>query len=117
MALSRRHFAATLRGATSRRHAARRAAAAADARRHRRRQEPAGPAGLARHDHDAARPARGAWQVARVELTELRSSPGLYLFVPLILLQTLGTALVDVGFLDTPLLVTPGTSPFARWGR
>ncbi len=46
--------------------------------------------------------------MARVELTELRSSPGLYLFVPLILLQTLGTALVAVGFLDTPLLITSG---------
>ena len=51
----------------------------------------------------------GAWQVARVELTELRSSPGLYLFIPLILLQTLGPALVAVGFLDTPLLITSGT--------
>ncbi len=51
---------------------------------------------------------QGAWDVARVELTELRSSPGLYLFVPLILLQTLGPALVAVGFLDTPLLITSG---------
>ena len=34
----------------------------------------------------------GAWQMARVELTELRSSPGLYLFAPLILLETLGPA-------------------------
>ena len=51
----------------------------------------------------------GAWQVARVELTELRSSPGLYLFIPLILLQTIGTSLVAVGFLDTPLLITSGT--------
>ena len=47
--------------------------------------------------------------MARVELTELRSSPGLYLFIPLILLQTLGPALVAVGFLDTPLLITSGT--------
>jgi len=51
----------------------------------------------------------GAWQVARVELAELRSSPGLYLFVPLLLLQTVGTALIEVGFLDTPLLITSGT--------
>jgi ABC-2 type transport system permease protein len=50
----------------------------------------------------------GAWQVARVELTELRSSPGLYLFTPLILLETLGPTLVAVGFLDTPLLITSG---------
>jgi hypothetical protein len=51
----------------------------------------------------------GAWRVARVELTELRSSPGLYIFIPLLLLQTIGTALIEVGFLDTPYLVTAGT--------
>ena len=58
----------------------------------------------------------GAWQVARVELTELRSSPGLYLFVPLILVETVGTSLVAVGFLDTPLLVTPGTFAIRTMG-
>ena len=46
---------------------------------------------------------RGAWHVAKVELTELRSSPGLYLFIPLMLLLTLTVALVDIGFLDTSL--------------
>ena len=51
---------------------------------------------------------RGAWQVARIELAELVASPGLYLFVPLILLQTLGTSLVQVGYLDTPILITSG---------
>ena len=51
---------------------------------------------------------QGAWHVARVELAELVSSPGLYLFIPLILLQTLGGTLVQTGFLDTPLLITPG---------
>ena len=51
----------------------------------------------------------GAWHVARIELAELVSSPGLYLFVPLILLQTLGQSLVEVGYLDTPLLVTSGS--------
>ena len=35
------------------------------------------------------------------------SSPGLYLFIPLILLQTVVTALVEVSFLDTSLLITP----------
>ncbi len=59
----------------------------------------------------------GAWQVARVELTELRSSPGLYLFTPLILLQTLGPALVAVGFLDTPLLITSGTFAVSTMGN
>ena len=42
-------------------------------------------------------------------LPSLCSSPGLYLFVPLILLQTLGPSLVQVGYLDTPLLVTSGS--------
>jgi ABC-2 type transport system permease protein len=50
-----------------------------------------------------------AFEVARVELQELRSTPGLYLFVPIILLQTLGGTLVGVGAFDTPLLNTPGT--------
>ncbi len=49
----------------------------------------------------------GAWHVARIELIELRSSPGLYLFIPLILLQTVATALIEVSFLDTSLLITP----------
>jgi ABC-type transport system involved in multi-copper enzyme maturation permease subunit len=51
----------------------------------------------------------GALEVARVEIHELRSTPGLYLFVPIILLQILGGTLVGVGFFDTPLLNTPGT--------
>ena len=51
----------------------------------------------------------GAWHVARSELAELAFSPGLYLFIPLILLQTLGASLVQVGYLDTPLLVTTGS--------
>jgi len=56
---------------------------------------------------------RGLWagivEVARAELRELRHQPGLYLFVPLILLQTVSIALVRVGAFDTPLLSTPGT--------
>ncbi len=51
----------------------------------------------------------GAWHVARIELAELVWSPGLYLFVPLILLQTLSQSLFQVGYLDTPLLVTSGS--------
>ncbi len=49
----------------------------------------------------------GALSVARIELIELRSSPGLYLFIPLILLQSVTTALIEVGFLETSLLITP----------
>ena len=52
---------------------------------------------------------RGTWEVLRVELRELRSQPGLYLFVPIILLQVIGTALVANGAFSTPLLHTPGT--------
>jgi ABC-type transport system involved in multi-copper enzyme maturation permease subunit len=51
----------------------------------------------------------GAWHVARNELVEIIFSPGLYLFVPLIFLQTIGASLLQVGYLDTPLLVTSGS--------
>jgi ABC-type transport system involved in multi-copper enzyme maturation permease subunit len=51
---------------------------------------------------------RSLWLVARTELRELRSQPGLYLFVPLIVLQTLGTSSLAVGAFDTPLLLTAG---------
>jgi ABC-type transport system involved in multi-copper enzyme maturation permease subunit len=46
--------------------------------------------------------------VARAESRELASQPGLYLFVPLILLQILGDASTAIGAFDTPLLLTPG---------
>jgi hypothetical protein len=113
-AASRLHFALTLRGASSRRSA-----------RHDALQMPEEIAvvkpqhvPLASLGMTSARPSvfAGAWQVASVELTELRSSPGLYLFIPLILLQTIGTAFVAVGFLDTPLLVTPGTFAVGTMG-
>lgn len=51
----------------------------------------------------------GAWTVARAELQELRHQPGLYLFVPLILLQVVGQAFLNTGAFDTPLLYTSGT--------
>jgi ABC-type transport system involved in multi-copper enzyme maturation permease subunit len=60
----------------------------------------------------AARPpglARGTLAVARFELRELRHHPGLYLFVPLILIQTVATMFFAVGAFGTPLLQTPGT--------
>jgi ABC-2 type transport system permease protein len=103
VALCPRHFARSLRGVTSRRTT--RASVPDDL--------PATitVASLPTMGTTTARPGlvNGAWQVARVELTELRSSPGLYLFAPLILLQTVGTSMLEVGFLDTPLLLTPGT--------
>jgi ABC-2 type transport system permease protein len=52
---------------------------------------------------------RSIWLVARCELRELRSQPGLYLFVPMILLQTIGTSSLAEGAFGTPLLQTPGT--------
>jgi ABC-2 type transport system permease protein len=51
---------------------------------------------------------RGIVEIARVELRELASQPGLYLFVPLILLQTIGVSMSRVGPLDTPMLSTSG---------
>lgn len=47
-------------------------------------------------------------EVLRTELRELRNQPGLYIFVPLILLQIVGTATFAVGAFDTPLLNTSG---------
>jgi ABC-2 type transport system permease protein len=66
---------------------------------------------LAGLDMHAAAPSflHSLWLVARVELRELRGSPGLYLFVPIILLQTIGAGALAVGAFDTPLLATPGT--------
>jgi hypothetical protein len=40
---------------------------------------------------------------------ELRRSPGLWIFVPLIILQTVGPAIYTPGPFDTPKLTTPGT--------
>jgi ABC-2 type transport system permease protein len=51
---------------------------------------------------------RSIWLIARTELRELRTQPGLYLFVPLILLQTIGTSTLAEGAFGTPILQTPG---------
>jgi ABC-type transport system involved in multi-copper enzyme maturation permease subunit len=56
---------------------------------------------------------RSAWLVARSELTELRHSPGLYLFGLLILLLTLLVNFVALGAFQTPLLMTSGTMAVA----
>ena len=47
-------------------------------------------------------------EVARTELRLLGRHPGLYLFVPMILIQLFG-GVVETGAFDTPLLQTPGT--------
>ncbi|MEP7381531.1 MAG: M1 family aminopeptidase [Gemmatimonadota bacterium] len=49
-----------------------------------------------------------AWGAAGAESRELASRAGLYLFVPLIVLQLLGNSLTAIGAFDTPLLLTPG---------
>lgn len=50
----------------------------------------------------------GAWRIARTELRNLLAAPGLYLFAALILLQTLGNSLVNLGPFQTRILLTPG---------
>ncbi len=51
--------------------------------------------------------------VAGAELRELRRQAGLYIFVPLILIQVFGNVMLAVGAFDTPLLLTPGTTAAA----
>jgi ABC-2 type transport system permease protein len=48
-------------------------------------------------------------EVARIEFRELRSSPGLYLFGPLILLEAAAVALTASGYMDSQPLWTSGT--------
>jgi len=50
----------------------------------------------------------GTLEVARTEFKLLGRHPGIYLFVPMILLQVFG-GVVSVGAFDTPQLQTPGT--------
>jgi ABC-2 type transport system permease protein len=105
VSLSGRHFASTLRGHSSRA-SGRTRTSSPESQSMAIPLQPLASLGMA-----GARPGliSGAWHVARIELAELVSSPGLYLFVPLILLQTLGQSLVQVGYLDSPLLVTSGS--------
>src|SRR5262249_13364781 len=50
----------------------------------------------------------GTLEVARTELRLLGRHPGIYLFVPMILIQLFG-GVIENGAFDTPLLQTPGT--------
>jgi ABC-2 type transport system permease protein len=52
---------------------------------------------------------RGALAMARADLRELFGQPGLYLFIPLIVLEAIGNATLQTGPFDTPMLVTSGT--------
>lgn len=109
VALSRRHLAASLRGKASR---AERAwqALPAEARPTVIETESI-PAPLSALGMSSKRPGllAGAWTVLKAELVELRSSPGLYLFVPILVIESLGPNIIAVGAFDTPLLTTPGT--------
>jgi len=108
VAMAHRRFAASLRGAAARTGARRRrdpqpaAQAAAPAE--------AVMAGIAAMAMSSSPPGmlRGTWDVMRFELRGLLGQPGLYLFVPLILIQTIGDTLLKVGAFDTPVLLTPG---------
>ena len=88
---SARRFAATLRGTQASCAEGRRAVAAHDELV----EGAPAPRPLAALGMRARRPGfvRGMLEVARVELRELKSQPGLYLFVPLILLETVSVAL------------------------
>ncbi len=48
--------------------------------------------------------------VARFEAANLFSQPGLYLFIPIILLQIIGSLFFRTGAFETPLLLTPGVA-------
>jgi ABC-type Na+ efflux pump permease subunit len=105
VALVQARFAARLRGARVRpRDAARAVASPAVAPE---RMEPAFLSEL-RMRSGAPGLIAGTLQVAVTELKLLGRHPGLYLFVPLILIQIFG-GLVSTGAFDTPLLYTSGT--------
>ncbi|PTL83475.1 M1 family aminopeptidase [Vitiosangium sp. GDMCC 1.1324] len=59
----------------------------------------------------------GLATVAGAELRGLLRQPGLYLFTPLILLQTIENTLYQVGSFDTPLLATPGRFAVESMGQ
>ncbi len=114
--LSRNHFAATLRGVSRRAEAKwRRQTLGEDlpAVEPRRLEETvAAPTRtLAELEMTSRAPGilRGTWTVMWAEVAELLSSAGLYLFVPLLVLEAAGPNLIAVGAFDTPLLLTSGT--------
>lgn len=110
LALAERHFARTMRGevaaAAKRKLLAEGVTAARDAVPAEERVTP--PLGELSMKAGAPGFWRGAMDVARVELRELRHAPGLYLFVPLILLQTIGGNVFALGPFGTYLMATSG---------
>jgi len=51
---------------------------------------------------------RGLWTVLRFEVWLLLLHPAVYLFVPFVVLQAIGTLQTDEGPFNTPMLLTPG---------
>jgi ABC-type transport system involved in multi-copper enzyme maturation permease subunit len=102
---SQKHFAATLRGSAkpSERSSRAKHAPAATA------SATAAPLALPRMSMARTSLVSQVLEVARIELRELKSQAGLYLFAPLIVLEILEAGLFQVGAFDTPLLATPGT--------
>jgi len=71
---------------------------------------PVTPAALGALGMRSKRPGflRGLLAITRVEFRELLASPGLYLFVPLIVLETVVNTLFMNGPFETPVLLTSG---------
>ncbi|MDC0712358.1 M1 family aminopeptidase [Stigmatella sp. ncwal1] len=59
---------------------------------------------------------KGLWTVTRAEARGLLSQPGLYLFLPLLLLQMVSQAATAVGPFDTELLLVPGRFAVSSMG-
>ena len=114
-ALAARHFAANLRGARSRAGAR---VAPSDAPAPREAAPRLEPASLKALGMRSRRPglAGGTLSVARIEFQELASSPGLYLFLPLIVLETVGNTTLMQGAFDTRVLLTSGVMAVSGLG-
>ena len=59
---------------------------------------------------------RDTWNIMRYELKELRFSPSLYLFVPFIIIEVVGTSFFTEGAFGTPLLHTSGSLAMGAMG-
>jgi ABC-type transport system involved in multi-copper enzyme maturation permease subunit len=108
VAYVQRHLARTLRGTSAIRKPSRRERKAARNAAPRTSRVLAAP--LAALRMRSRRPGflRGLSSVLRVELRALRRSPGMYLFIPIILMQTVGNTTLQEGVFETRRLVTSG---------
>lgn len=111
VALSGLHFARTLRGASAAPSRKRRPVVMRVEEAPQPKAAPAPERPLAALAMRATRPGlvSGTLAVAGTEFAELVASPGLYLFVPMLVLEAFAPSLIAVGAFDTPLLMTPGT--------